>query len=62
MLLEFMKYDDELYLKEGFRREQIDSAIKIYNIKASEFAGAKEDRTPVSVNLGSSESANLSKS
>lgn len=59
MLMEFMKYDDELYVQEGIRREQIDKAIQVYQIKASEFAGAKEE--PVSINLGG-ESPSLSKS
>eukprot|EP00347_Sterkiella_histriomuscorum_P018892 403343773 len=66
MLLEFMKYDDELYLQEGYRREHIDKATQIYQLKASEFGGGRPEPTQFSLGGGSvpaaEASSNLGKS
>lgn len=34
LLMEFMKYDDLIFINEGFRREAIDKAIKVHNVEA----------------------------
>ena len=36
LLIQFMKFDDKLYLEQGYTREQVDSAIAKYDIKASD--------------------------
>jgi len=32
MLIEMMKFDDSVYLEEGFRREQVDKAVEHYQL------------------------------
>jgi hypothetical protein len=31
-MVELMKFDDALYMKEGYRREQIDKAVEQYGL------------------------------
>ena len=57
-----MKYDDELYLKEGFRREHVDQAVSKYQIKASESKKRGSDSPANGINLGNSSDMSNGKS
>lgn len=54
LMIEFMKFDDALFLEEGFRREVIDKAVEVYQINQNDTAagegGSKGE--PMFVQLG----------
>ncbi len=58
MLIEFMKYDDQLYIQEGFRREHVDKAIAKYQLTASEFDKEKPQES-VQLQLGDNDGGSV---
>lgn len=38
LMIELMKFDDQLYLQEGYRREEIDKAVELYQLNSEEMA------------------------
>lgn len=50
-MLEIMKLDDQIYIEEGFRKEQIDKAIVEYGIDEREI-GRESEGTGLGALLG----------